>query len=332
MDSLSHIAMGTGIVAISHVVPEIATSDKKGLFLFGAIIASIIPDFDVVFKAKGQDKFLMIHRGKSHSVFIVAFLAVLTAIGFNQFLDIPFYITMIVYLIAAGMHVFMDLFNNYGTQALWPFRRKWIAWSFTNTADYLIHLSHIAGILLWFFTDINPVYIFTVIYILFATYLTIIYFVRRNLKHRVVMKYFMSDVKNVWLISKSLPHQWKYICETADNYYVGTISGSSITQADAKIKDEHLPEKYFNIVKDDIAYKNFVDFSRVYYWHKRDLEDGAVRIKYTDLRYLNDKGHYTFNVVFDFDKNMDYVRHIGWVFNQPSLERKLARKASRKRG
>ena len=97
-----------------------------------------------------------------------------------------------------------------------------------------------------------------------------------------------------------------------------------LTKKDEKIKDDHLPKKYYDIIKDDIALKNFRDFSQVYYWHITK-NGNATRIKYTDLRYLNDKGHYTFNVVFDINDDGSYKRHVGWVFNQPALERKIAR-------
>ncbi len=329
MDSLSHIAMGSGIVAISHIIPDVQTSDKKWLFIIGAVLASIAPDFDVIFKAKGQDKFLQIHRAKSHSIFTVLFLGTLAGAIFFPLLDIPWYTVMLVYVFCSFMHVFTDIFNNYGTQFLWPISTKWYAFSFTNTTDLTMHITHALGILLWIITPIEPQYIFLILYGLFVVYFIILFFARRYLKKEIRKKYSDERVKNVWLISKSLPQRWKYICETSQFYYVGVVEGKTIKQRDKKVKDKLLPQNYFDIIKKDIAYKNFTDFSQVYYWWHKELDNGGMRIKYTDLRYLNAKGHYTFNVIFDFDNKMNYKRHIGWVFNQPSLERKLRKEKVR---
>ena len=47
------------------------------------------------------------------------------------------------------LHVFVDIFNSYGTQALRPITNKWIQLSVINTFDPIIFVIWCIGIALW---------------------------------------------------------------------------------------------------------------------------------------------------------------------------------------
>ena len=61
------------------------------------------------------------------------------------------------------LHVFVDIFNAYGTQALRPFSKKWVALGVINTFDPFIFGIHCIGILLWVF-GADPVMTFSIMY------------------------------------------------------------------------------------------------------------------------------------------------------------------------
>src|SRR5699024_11361618 len=68
-----------------------------------------------------------------------------------------------------GLHVFVDIFNAYGTQAGRPFTNKWIALGFINTFDPYIFILHIVGIIAWIL-GANPGYTWLIIYTFIAMY------------------------------------------------------------------------------------------------------------------------------------------------------------------
>ena len=47
------------------------------------------------------------------------------------------------------LHVFVDIFNSYGTQALRPITNKWIQLSVISTFDPIIFTLLCIGVLLW---------------------------------------------------------------------------------------------------------------------------------------------------------------------------------------
>lgn len=344
MDSLSHVAMGAGLGAIALSHPELLTAgadvpaDKAWIVFLACIIGAFFPDIDVILKLLGQSRFLAIHRAMSHSILVVALSALgLTILFVNILPVLVFWKLLVLMLLAVGTHVIMDIFNNYGTQVLWPFKKKWYALSYTNTADSIIHILYALGFIIYgalYFANSSDfdqmrkygIVIFSIIAIAIVGYLISIFVLRKKLHQKLREKYVGNTIQKIVIVSRMLPQKFKYIVETPEKYFVGFIDGKNIEEHDQKIKDKRLSEQYYQIIKKDIAHKNFVSFSPVYYWHEENLKNGGVRIKYTDLRYLDEHKHYSFNLVFDFDKNMNYVKHIGWVFNQPALERKLVRR------
>ena len=59
--------------------------------------------------------------------------------------------------LAVFLHVFVDIFNSYGTQALRPFSNKWVAIGVINTFDPIIFILHAIALIIWGM-GANPVY------------------------------------------------------------------------------------------------------------------------------------------------------------------------------
>lgn len=51
--------------------------------------------------------------------------------------------------ISCLLHVSVDIFNSYGTQALRPITNKWIQLGVINTFDPIIFIILVIGIILW---------------------------------------------------------------------------------------------------------------------------------------------------------------------------------------
>ena len=69
MDTTSHTIIGLGLGALSHIDPMAADSATFSYaILIGTVIGSNAPDFDYVYKLKGNSSYYRNHRGWSHSL------------------------------------------------------------------------------------------------------------------------------------------------------------------------------------------------------------------------------------------------------------------------
>ncbi len=138
MDSLTHIVLGA-------VVGEAAVGKKMGnkALVYGAIAGSL-PDFDV-FVARFFDPVdaLFVHRGFSHSLFLLVILAPLAAYAVKHLSRNP-KLSMLNWLALIGLpwlsHILVDIFNTYGTAILEPFSHARISFDSVPIVDIFILL------------------------------------------------------------------------------------------------------------------------------------------------------------------------------------------------
>lgn len=148
MDTGTHIVMGIGLTAL-------ATQDPAMTGSFAAtattlIIGSLIPDGDTVLKLKDNATYISNHRGITHSIpFTILWPLLITLFIFTFFKNIDASHIWLWAQLAVFLHVFVDIFNSYGTQALRPITNKWIQLSVINTFDPIIFILWCVGILLW---------------------------------------------------------------------------------------------------------------------------------------------------------------------------------------
>src|SRR5690606_26872215 len=112
-----------GLATLDPVVAESTVNSHS--VLVAAIIGSQIPDIDTFLKLRNNAVYLRNHRGVTHSIPAVLFWP----IAVTAFVSLFFPETNILHLwiwsfIAVFLHVFVDIFNAYGTQALRPFSNK----------------------------------------------------------------------------------------------------------------------------------------------------------------------------------------------------------------
>src|SRR5690606_12596728 len=90
------------------------------------------------------------HRGITHSIPAVLLWPLLITAAIYFFLPSAnlFHLWLWTF-IGVILHVFVDIFNAYGTQALRPFSYKWVALGVINTFDPFIFVMHIIGIVVW---------------------------------------------------------------------------------------------------------------------------------------------------------------------------------------
>lgn len=117
--------------------------------------------------------------------------------------------------------------------------------------------------------------------------------------------------------------QWRVAVQTEMHDYVGRSYGRNIVFSDKSKRQSFPSDDLMQYVKDDKNIKTFLNFSSIYRWQSRKLNDNTTEIRLIDLRYLKN-GHYSFVAIAHLDEHM-VIDHsyIGWVFSEDKLQRKL---------
>ncbi|MGC8120413.1 metal-dependent hydrolase [Marinobacter sp. VGCF2001] len=141
MDSITQIALGASIAG--------AVAGKtlgRSALMTGALLGTL-PDLDVVIDYGSAVANFTQHRGFSHSLFVLAPLALLIAWGLWRWkpqLSYPRWLALTGLILIT--HPLLDAFTTYGTQLFWPFGRP-VAINSIFIIDPLYTLPLLAGCL-----------------------------------------------------------------------------------------------------------------------------------------------------------------------------------------
>ncbi|MBR3120247.1 metal-dependent hydrolase [Oceanobacillus profundus] len=321
MDTGTHIVMGIALGGLATLDP-VVQSDPT-LFhavLVGTVVGSHAPDFDTVFKLKNNATYIRHHRGASHSLPAIILWGLLVSSVIYMFVPQVSYLHLWLWtFLAVIIHVFVDLFNAYGTQAFRPFSSKWIAKGFINTFDPYIFFLNVAGICAWAL-GANPGYTWITIYTVI-----VLYYIKRYMDKREIVKKiheYYPDTVEVATSPTMKQNYWRVAITTKDKFYVGTVENRHIEIVDEFWKVP-LPETpIIEVAKTDKNIEAFLNFSPVYRW-EINYFDSFTEVRFIDLRYRS-KTYYPFVAVVKIDENMEIISsYTGWIFSEHKLQSKL---------
>jgi len=321
MDTGTHVVMGIALGGLATLDPAVA--NDPALFnavLAGTLVGSQAPDFDTVLKLKNNAVYIRNHRGLTHSIPAVIFWGIfISAIIYMFAPEISFLHLWLWTFLAVILHVFVDIFNAYGTQALRPFSHKWVALGFINTFDPYIFFLHIGGIVAWML-GANPGTAFLIIYTVIALYYIKRYFDKREIVKKI-HEYFPTT-EQVATSPTMKQNYWRVAITTKDRFYVGTVENGHIQLID---EFERIPlpnSKVIEVAKTDKNIEAFLSFSPVYRWEVVEYER-FTEVRFVDLRYRS-KGHYPFVAVAQIDEKMNVINsYTGWIYSEQKLQKKL---------
>ena len=109
--------------------------------------------------------------------------------------------------------------------------------------------------------------------------------------------------------------------QTEEHDYVGRAFGRNVVFSDKVKRQKFSPDTLLWQIKSNKDIRTFLNFSSIYRWQTRKLDDDTTEVRLIDLRYLN-KGHYSFAAIahVDNDNNIDHS-YIGWVFTEEKLQK-----------
>lgn len=322
MDTGTHVVMGVALGALATADPMIGSHPTATIGIMAAtIIGSQIPDIDTVLKLKNNADYLRNHRGVTHSLPMLAIWPLLlSSILYLLFPQATFLHLLLWTFIAVAVHIFVDIFNAYGTQAIRPFKDTWVAFGFINTFDWFIFSTHIIAILLWLL-GAPPLPTFITLYVVLAAYYVLRFITQQVIRGRVLK--LIPDAEEVITASTIHFFQWRIAVTTKDHYYVGRSFKRNISIYE---KFERLPVPDNEIIRKAKQDKNlvaFLSFSKVYNWRIEEKLDGTY-VTFTDLRYRSN-GHYPFVAVVKLNDDLEILSsYTGWIFSNEKLHMKLA--------
>ncbi|WP_248928062.1 metal-dependent hydrolase [Paenibacillus hamazuiensis] len=322
MDSGTHLVIGLGLAGLAYVDPVIAADHTfTTAVLIGTVLGSQAPDADTLLRFKGNAAYIKNHRGASHSLPALAIWTILITLLLSAlFGPLPIGHVALWVFIAVAFHVFTDLFNTYGTQALRPITEKWISWNIIHIFDPFIFMSHVIAIFMWSFHLGEPQTIFPILYGVIA-----IYYIWRTVYHYILEKNLpIKDTTyepgDKYMLTPTFHfHHWQIVKTKPDgSFQLGEYRNNRIRWVD-RVSCANHPAVEASRTHPDIA--SFLYYSKYSCAEYREHSWG-YEVRWADVRYRHRK-QYPFVAVLLM--NHDYKpldSYVGWR-NESRLEKKL---------
>ncbi|MFJ7936627.1 metal-dependent hydrolase [Sporosarcina sp. NPDC096371] len=321
MDTGTHIVMGVALGGLALADPVVSTETATmSAVVAGVIIGSLIPDVDTVLKLRNNAVYIRNHRGITHSVPAVMLWPLVIALLLS--LIVPESNFMHVWawtFLAVFLHVFVDIFNSYGTQALRPFSNKWVAIGVINTFDPIIFVLHVIALIIWAL-GANPVYTILATYVVIFFYYLLRFAIKSAVKRAVHNT--VPDATEIIIAPTMRFFQWRIAASSETCHYVGRAYGRSVNIYD-RFEREPMPKSpEIDVAMCDKNMEAFTSFSPIYRWSVTSVGD-LCEVRLIDLRYRS-KGYYSFVAVAHVDKELNVVNsYTGWIFSEDKLRKKL---------
>ncbi|MEH7114090.1 metal-dependent hydrolase [Neobacillus niacini] len=322
MDTGTHVVMGIALGGLATLDPVVAGSSVTATsVLIATIIGSQIPDIDTVLKLRNNAIYIRNHRGVTHSIpAIFLWPLILLAVIYPFFPEANLLHLWGWTFAAVFIHVFVDIFNAYGTQALRPFTSKWVALGVINTFDPIIFGIHIVAILIWVF-GADPGYTFLTMFVVLIGYYLLRFHVQGKVRAEVLK--IIPDATDIIIAPTMKFHQWRIAAMNEDEFFVGKALGNNVEILDCFKRIPVPKTPVLEAAKKDKNLAAFLSFSPVYRW-ELDEYDEYYEVRFIDLRYRSN-GHYPFVAVVQLDLELNPVSsYTGWVFSEKKLRKKLS--------
>jgi inner membrane protein len=325
MDTATHFAMGFGLAGLAYVDPVVASDPGLAIAVMVAtIIGSQAPDFDTVLRLKDNATYVRNHRGITHSLPFMALWIALISGGTSLLLHHEgFWHILLWTAIAVVLHVFTDLFNTYGTQAVRPFSEKWISWNIINIFDPFIFGTHIAALLLWMTGLVPTAPIFVTLYSMIG-----VYYIWRTLTHwyltRKVERMDIEDGRSpepdghYVLIPTISLRRWHVVHAKKDgSYRIGWYSPDKLIWIDSVHSMQHPAIEASRKHRDIRA---LLYFSSYTISEVEQTSTGYI-VRWADVRYRH-RRQYPFVAVVVMDRQFNTIdSYVGWLSPDKMNER-----------
>lgn len=311
LDTGTHLVMGLGLFGLSHLDPQVATdSSTMQAVLIGTIVGSQIPDIDTLYRLKGNNPYIRNHRGWTHSLpMLFIWPLILSILFYYIFPDASISSIIIWTSLAVWVHIFIDLFNSYGTQVLRPFSKKWVHFHVLHIFDPFIFTIHVVGLAIWRIGGIRPDIIFLLVYFLICIYIG-----WRSWEHYQklqLVKKLVPNAERSTLLPTYKYNYWYVIVEQDHEVFLGELKGRKLHWMEKVSFSGTQHPICVEKSKEAPAVKAFLSFSDYAYVdvipNKEEYE-----VRWVDIRYLHKK-RFPLIAIAILNKNFEVkYSFVGW--------------------
>lgn len=320
MDTGTHFVMGIGLFALSHLDPMITSHPETAQAVaLGTIIGSQAPDTDGLYRLAGNAAYIRNHRGWSHSLPMLLIWPTVISLAIHLILPNANFLSIAYWTwIAVVIHVGIDLFNTYGTQAFRPLSNRWIAWDILNIFDPFIFSIHIIGFFLWWLFPQYPGPVFSILYFMIILYICWRTWLHRHLLQWVQKKVGTSGEYKVTPTYK--PHVWNVLLLQKDRVKMGEIQGKQLLWTGQLSLDQYdhpavIASQKSKEIQSFLSFTSY-GFPQVY---QRDF---GYEVRWLDVRYHHKK-HFPFVAVALLTNEYQIINsYVGWV-SKKQLDKKI---------
>lgn len=295
MDPFSHALIGANIAGLAG--HQISLSDP--MFL-GPVLASVVPDLDIVMQFKGDLAYIQNHRGFSHS--LPALLIWSSIITIILHLTMPGTASLAsLFLLTAGgavSHSLFDMFNSYGVRLLWPFVKRKIAFNVVSLVDWIIVVLSILSLIAGNFYPIA----FSIWAVIMVAYILHRKWIARSLMLFLKINYLEHEIQKIVILpSRYRIFSWDFLVETKGLFMIGKIHAFSHGTEVCTRMEKTKSNPFIQAALDSPLGKLFSEFTP--HFHVMYQEKGCQHmVQFTDLRYYyNNDFMHTGSIFLDED-------------------------------
>jgi inner membrane protein len=278
VDNLTHTLVG---VALAQAGFSRASRGATA----AVILASNLPDVDVLFALQGSVAYLAHHRDLTHSVVGAPLLALaLAAILFVSVRGARFLGLLSAALAGVAGHVFLDLWTSYGTRVLSPFDHTFYTWDLVFIVDPIILVLLLVTVLLGVGRRLGPSAATVGLGLVLA------YVGGRALLHEraveeALLRIPSGTVRRVAALPAPVdPFRWRVVADTGDSYWTGTVElgarGEPFVRRD-KPSEGALVER---VREESAVARVFLAFSS-FPWVEVETSADGTTVTWRDLRF-----------------------------------------------
>lgn len=280
MDPISHALIGANIAGLAG--HPLSFTDPGFL---GPVLASMVPDLDIVFHFKGDLAYIKNHRGLSHSLpALMVWSAVITILlHYLVPSTLPINNLFLITAVGALSHSVFDMLNSYGVRLLWPLIKEKLSFNVVSLVD-------------WFIAALSVVSIIAGMYwpsahLLWASFMAV-YIIDRKLVARSLEVFLQENYpedeiqKVVILPARYQILSWDFLVETKSLFMIGKIHAFSHGTEVCSRMAKPGSNPFIQAALDSKLGKLFSEFTP--HFHVMYRQKGSRHVvEFTDLRYYH---------------------------------------------
>lgn len=322
LDTATHLAVGIGLAGLSHLDPAVTTDSQLAAAVYiGTIVGSQAPDSDTILRMRSNALYIRHHRGITHSLPAILIWTILIGTAASWITGTGSISHVLFWTFAAVcVHVWQDLFNAYGTKALWPLSKRWIAWNIIHIFDPFIFVTHLVAISLWILQAAPPQLIFPVLYAVMIAYYVWRTIVHAYLGRKIKRLDPMAAEGGSYVVFPTYKiGSWNIVKKLGDgSFRIGEWHRRRLRWLAHVLQDQHPAVEASRKLPDVRALLNLTEYA---YAECSDHAWGC-EVRWIDVRYHHRK-QYPFVAIARFDHHLQPLdSYVGWL-SEAKLKQRL---------